>query len=163
MAAELEGEKAFLRTVPIFGGLEGTALERILGMAREVPLAPGDSACAEGEGGRNMFVVREGQVEVARTTPSGDRIPMVQLGAGDFFGEMTLIEMQPRSATVTALVPTRLLALGKADLYKLYQEDLHTYVLLLQNICRELARRLRKADTRIADLEARVRRQDAPG
>jgi CRP/FNR family cyclic AMP-dependent transcriptional regulator len=152
MVAGSEIEKAFLRTVPIFGGLEDGPLDRILSLAHEVPLATGVAACAEGDAGRNMYVVREGQVEVLRTTASGAQVAMGELGVGDCFGEMTLIEMQPRSASVVATVPTRLLALGKADLFKLYQEDVHTYVLLLQNICRELARRLRKADMRIATL-----------
>jgi len=138
--------------VPIFGGLEEAALEKILGRMREVTLAPGAPACGEGESGRQMYLVRDGEVEVARTTQAGTRVPIVRLGVGDCFGEMTLIEMQPRSATVSATRPTLLYALGKADLFALYQEDLHAYVLLLQNICRELARRLRKADSRIAEL-----------
>jgi CRP-like cAMP-binding protein len=75
---------------------------------------------------------------------------------------MTLIEMKNRSATVSATRPTRLYGLSKADLFKLYREDVHTYVLLLQNICRELARRLRKADGRIAELLEAAPRQLNP-
>jgi CRP/FNR family cyclic AMP-dependent transcriptional regulator len=152
MPPDREAEKAFLRTVPIFGGLEEAPLERLLGMFREVDLPVGEEACGEGENGRNMFVVREGEVEVVLTTAHGERVPIVRLGAGDCFGEMTLIEMQGRSATVAATKPTRLYGLSKANLFQLYREDVHTYVLLLQNICRELARRLRKADGRIAEL-----------
>jgi CRP/FNR family cyclic AMP-dependent transcriptional regulator len=156
MTGDRETEKAFLRTVPVFGGLDDGALDRVLGMVKEKDLAPGDEACGEGEnGGRNMYVVRDGEVEVCRTTPDGTRVQIERLGLGACFGEMTLIEMQARSATVSALRPTRLYGLGKADLHRLYQEDLHAYVLILQNICRELARRLRRADGRIAELLVR--------
>jgi CRP-like cAMP-binding protein len=131
-------------------------------MMREVDLPTGADACREDETGRNMFVVREGEVEVSRTTADGSRVPIVRLGAGDCFGEMTLIEMKNRSATVSATQPTRLYGLSKADLFQLYREDVHTYVLLLQNICRELARRLRSADGRIAELLEAASRQPRP-
>jgi CRP/FNR family cyclic AMP-dependent transcriptional regulator len=162
MEADRETEKAFLRTVPIFGGLEEAPLDRLLGMMRPVELPTGADACREDETGRNLFVVREGEVEVSRTTAQGARVPIVRLGRGDCFGEMTLIEMKNRSATVSATQPTRLYGLSKADLFQLYREDVHTYVLLLQNICRELARRLRTADSRIAELMEEASLRPAP-
>jgi len=76
----------------------------------------------------------------------------VRLGPGEFFGEMTLIEIQPRAATVVVTEPATLYSMTNRDLYALYLEDKNAYVLVLQNICRQLARRLRLADARIAEL-----------
>ena len=77
---------------------------------------------------------------------------MSDLAPGDFFGEMTLIEMQNRSATVVAEVPTLLYELTARNLYTSWKSDIHAYVLVLQNINRELCRRLRRSDSRIAEL-----------
>jgi CRP-like cAMP-binding protein len=65
---------------------------------------------------------------------------------------MTLIEMQNRSATVVAEEPTMLYELTARNLYAYYKADIRAYVLVLQNISRELCRRLRRADDRIAEL-----------
>jgi CRP/FNR family cyclic AMP-dependent transcriptional regulator len=142
----------FLGTIPIFGGLEPGALARVRGMLAELHLSPGQRVCEQGEHGRVMYIVREGEVLVSRSGPSGGRVRMVRLGPGEFFGEMTLIDPQPRSATVTVERPTTLLSLTGKDLYTLYQEDLAGYAMVLQNLCRELARRLRYADERICQL-----------
>jgi CRP-like cAMP-binding protein len=77
---------------------------------------------------------------------------MADLGPGDFFGEMALIEMQNRSAMVVAESPAVLYELTARNLYTLYKSDIQAYVLVLQNINRELCRRLRRADDRIAAL-----------
>jgi CRP/FNR family transcriptional regulator, cyclic AMP receptor protein len=73
-------------------------------------------------------------------------------GPGDFFGEMTLIEAQNRSASVVADSPTVLYELAARNLYTYYKADIYAYVMVLQNINRELCRRLRSADNRIAEL-----------
>jgi CRP-like cAMP-binding protein len=78
---------------------------------------------------------------------------MAGLDPGDFFGEMTLIEMQNRSATVVAESPTVLYELTARNLYTCYKADIHAYVMVMQNINRELCRRLRRADNRIAELQ----------
>jgi CRP/FNR family transcriptional regulator, cyclic AMP receptor protein len=80
---------------------------------------------------------------------------MSRLAPGDFFGEMTLIEMQNRSATVVAETATVLYELTAGDLYSYYKADIAGYVLVILNINRELCRRLRRADNRIAELQMR--------
>jgi CRP-like cAMP-binding protein len=84
---------------------------------------------------------------------------MAGLEAGDFFGEMTLIEMQNRSASVVAESPTVLYELTARKLYTCYKADIHAYVMVMQNIARELCRRLRRADNRIAELQMLLARQ----
>jgi CRP-like cAMP-binding protein len=73
---------------------------------------------------------------------------LADLEPGDFFGEMTLIEMQNRSATVVAESPTVLYELTARKLYAFYKADIFAYVIVLQNVNRELCRRLRRADRR---------------
>ncbi len=142
----------FLQSVSLFGGLETDSLARIQGMLVEERFPLGAVICREGEPGRAMYLLHTGEVEVRRANSTGEQIPLVRLGAGEFFGEMTLIEIQPRSATVIVTEPAILYSMTNLHLYQLYREDLNAYILVLQNISRQLSRRLRKADGRICEL-----------
>jgi CRP/FNR family cyclic AMP-dependent transcriptional regulator len=148
--------KAFLLATPFFGGLSDASLDLLVSMLVERHIDPGTTIFAEGEPGRSMFIVHAGHLVVSKLGDSGRSIRMSDLGPGDFFGEMTLIEMQNRSATVVAQTATLLYELTARSLYTCYKADIHAYVLVMQNINRELCRRLRRADGRIAELSFRA-------
>ena len=145
--------KAFLLATPFFGGLSDAGLDLLVSMLVERRVDAGATVVKEGEPGRSMFIVHTGQLVVSRLLKSGRSLRMSDLAPGDFFGEMTLIEMQNRSATVVAESPTVLYELTARELYKCYKADIHAYVMVMQNINRELCRRLRRADNRIAELQ----------
>jgi CRP/FNR family cyclic AMP-dependent transcriptional regulator len=144
--------KAFLLATPFFGGLPGASLDLLVSMLVERRFDAGATIVAEGEPGRSMYVVHSGRLAVNKRLDGGRILDMGALEAGDFFGEMTLIEMQNRSATVTAETATELYELTAQSLYRCYKADIHAYVLIMQNINRELCRRLRRADERVARL-----------
>jgi CRP-like cAMP-binding protein len=144
--------KAFLLATPFFGGLSDASLAVLVAMLAERRYDAGAVIVTEGEQGRSMFVVHSGTLVVSKRGHGGDDIRMSSLGPGDFFGEMTLIEMQNRSATVTAESVAELYELTARNLYTFYKTDIHAYVLVLQNINRELCRRFRRADNRLAEL-----------
>lgn len=152
MAVSSPDLKAFLLATPFFGGLSDASLDLLLSMLVERSFQAGETIVAEGESGRSMFVVHSGELAVRRRGHSGGVIHTAALGPGDFFGEMTLIEMQNRSATVVAETSTVLYELTAPSLYTYYKADMHGYVIVLQNINREICRRLRRADARIAEL-----------
>jgi CRP-like cAMP-binding protein len=152
MAVSTGELKAFLLGTSFFGGLSDASLEILVTMLAECHIDAGATVVTEGEPGRSMYIVQSGTLAVSRRADDGRSIPMSQLTPGDFFGEMTLIEMQNRSATVTAESPTVLYELTAKNLYSYYKTDIHAYVLVLQNINRELSRRLRRADKRIAEM-----------
>jgi CRP/FNR family transcriptional regulator, cyclic AMP receptor protein len=149
--------KAFFRKVDVFSGLEGRSLENVLAVLREQTFPKGAQVFSEGELGRTMFVLEEGEVEVQRSNSAGRPVPIIRLGPGECFGEMGLVELQPRSATVLVTRKARVWSLTNLDLWKLFREDNYAYVIVLQNICRLLSRRLRKADSRISDFLSDVR------
>ena len=144
--------KAFLVATPFFGGLSDASLDLLISMLVEHRFDVGATVVAEGEPGRSMYVVHSGELVVSKLGESGRVIRMTGLGPGDFFGEMTLIEMQNRSATVLVETPTVLYELTTQNLYTYYKADIYAYVMVLQNINRELCRRLRSANNRIAEL-----------
>jgi CRP/FNR family cyclic AMP-dependent transcriptional regulator len=153
MAVSSPDLKAFLIATPFFGGLSDAGLDLLVSMLVERRFDVGATVVAEGEPGRSMFIVHSGTLVVSKLGDSGRVIRMAGLEPGDFFGEMTLIEMQNRSATVVAESPTMLYELTARNLYMCYKADVHAYVMVMQNISRELCRRLRRADNRIAELQ----------
>jgi CRP/FNR family transcriptional regulator, cyclic AMP receptor protein len=155
MAVSSPDLKAFLLDTPFFGGLPDASLDLLVSMLVERHFETGATVVTEGEPGRSLFVVHAGELVVSKLLESGRVIQMSRLAPGDFFGEMTLIEMQNRSATVVAESPTMLYELTAQKLYACYKADIHAYVMVIQNISRELCRRLRRADSRIAELQMR--------
>ena len=145
--------KAFLLATPFFGGLSDASLDLLVSMLVERHFEVGATVVAEGEPGRSMFIVHSGKLDVSQRADAEHAIHMADLEPGDFFGEMTLIEMQNRSATVVVESPTVLYELTARQLYSFYKSDVHAYVIVMQNINRELCRRLRRADHRIAELQ----------
>jgi CRP/FNR family cyclic AMP-dependent transcriptional regulator len=152
MAVSSPDLKAFLLATPFFGGLSNASLDLLVSMLVERRFDAGTIVVAEGEPGRSMFIVHSGELLVSRRLDTEHVIRMAGLAPGDFFGEMTLIEMQNRSATVVAQSPTVLYELTAQKLYMCYKADIAAYVIVIQNINRELCRRLRRADNRIAGL-----------
>ncbi|MBH5387551.1 Crp/Fnr family transcriptional regulator [Bradyrhizobium diversitatis] len=153
MAASDPDLKAFLLATPFFGGLPEPSLDLLISMLVERRFDANATVVAEGEPGRSMFIVKSGRLAVSKRTNAGSVIPISALEPGDFFGEMTLIEMQNRSATVVAESATELYELTAQKLYACYKADIHAYVIVLQNINRELCRRLRRSDDRFAALQ----------
>ena len=155
MTLSLPDLKAFLVATPFFGGLSDASLTRLISMMIERCFDVGATVIAEGEQGRSMYVVHSGELVVSKFGGSARTIPIARLRPGDFFGEMTLIEMQNRSASVITESPTVLYELTAGNLYAFYKADIHAYAMVLQNINRELCRRLRRADISIVGLAAR--------
>jgi CRP/FNR family cyclic AMP-dependent transcriptional regulator len=152
MAVSSPDLKAFLLATPFFGGLSDASLDLLVSMLVERRFDVDAAVVAEGEPGRSMFIVHSGELVVSKRLDSGRVVRMSSLNPGDFFGEMTLIEMQNRSATVIAQTPTVLYELTARSLYTCYKTDIHAYVMVIQNMNRELCRRLRRSDNRIAEL-----------
>jgi|SRR5688572_16104118 len=145
-----------LRNIGLFGALPERVLEDLAAELLVVELPAGTYVFREGEAASCMFVLVQGDVEVLKKSRGGLDSRVAVLGPGDWFGEMSIIDVQPRSATVLTVSPTRLVKITAADLDRLYRADVKAYALIVQNIARELSRRLRVADGILAELIANV-------
>ena len=99
----------------------------------------------EGEPAQALYVLETGRVVVVRQW-RGQTMRLRMLEAGDCFGEMALLDLFPRSASVRAEDACRALEIGAADLLRLYQHDMEQFALVQMNIAREMCRRLRETD-----------------
>jgi CRP-like cAMP-binding protein len=146
---------AALREVGLFGALSDEILDRLARTLRTTRFGPGDTVFPEGQAvAREMYVVLEGEMEVSKRSRRGRDKRIAILGPNDWFGEMSVIDMQPRSATVRALAPSRLMRMTSEDLDALYRVDLKSYALIVLNLARGLSRRLRVTDRILADVAA---------
>lgn len=103
-----------LRRVPILAALKEEHLDMLGKLANRRTFIPGEAIIRQGDPGAGLFVIIEGSVEVTfRERPSRPEISFNTLGKGDFFGEMSLIDGYPRSATVTALEETQVVELDR--------------------------------------------------
>jgi CRP-like cAMP-binding protein len=139
-----------LREIGLFGALADDVLEHLAQTLKVVLPTTGDVLFREGDEPRDMFVVLRGELEVMKASPRGNQARIALLGPGNWFGDMSLLDMQPRSATVRVLAPSRVVRITSADLDALYRRDVKSYALIVQNLARELSRRLRVADGLLA-------------
>lgn len=147
---------AELRNIGLFGALSDDVLEYLATLLSVETPPAGATLFREGEDANAMFVVISGEVEVLKKSKRAVEARVAVLGPGDWFGEMSIVDIQPRSATVRALAPSRLLKVTSADLDALYRHDLRSYAIIILNLARELSRRLRVADGILADLISNV-------
>ena len=106
-----------LKRVPLFERCSKSELQRIAMLADEISLPEGQVLTREGEPGREFFVIVEGKAEVRQKGRS-----VKELSDGDFLGEIALVADIPRTATVTALTPLRLLVMTARDFRILMRE-----------------------------------------
>ncbi len=156
MAGPDELTPADLRNIGLFGALSDEVLGFFVGMLTVVRPGIGEAVFREGDEANAMYVVLAGEMEVTKRSRQGVDARVAMLGPGDWFGEMSIVDIQPRSATVRAVAPCRLIRLTASDLDALYRHDVRSYAIIVLNIARELSRRLRVADGILADLIANV-------
>lgn len=142
--------------IGLFGGLGKDVLCAFVGGLEIAEMSAGTIVFKEGDSGREMFLILDGEIEVLRRSKRGHEACVAILGPGDWFGEMSILDVLPRSATTRVLAPARLLKLSAHDLDGLYRKDLKAYSLFVLNVAREMSRRLRVADGLLAELVANV-------
>lgn len=147
---------AELRNIGLFGALGDEVLQHLANTLTVETPAAGQILFREGEEANAMYVVIRGEIEVLKRSRRGVDARVAVLGPGDWFGEMSIVDIQPRSATVRALAPGRLVRITPANLDSLYRYDVRSYAIVILNLARELSRRLRVADGILADLIANV-------
>lgn len=142
---ELE-ETEFLRRIHIFSDLSDDEFDKILGIIDRVGYKEDDVVIEEGTEGRAFYVVKNGYVKVQKKGDSGEDIFLTVLAPGEHFGEISLVDSNPRSATVIAQRDCELFMVTGEEFDNLMNEDKDLAVKIYKAFIRVLCSRLREAD-----------------
>ena len=146
---------SIIRQVPIFSELADDQLEEINRNFIPQTFKKDNMILIEEEVGSSMFIIISGRVKISRLSDDGREVILSILSEGDFFGEMSILDGQARSATVVAIDDADLLVIRRDDFLKMLKQ----YPQIAINLLKELAMRLRRADAQIKSLSL----QDAAG
>jgi serine phosphatase RsbU (regulator of sigma subunit) len=132
-----------LRNISIFEGLTESDLESLLPLLKPAMYPPESVIIREGTEGNSMYVIVDGEVRVSRKRGPDDEIILSLLSAGNYFGELALIDTLPRSADVTSNTETEVLVLSREDLDGLLEKNMALANIFYRNCLTETFSRLR--------------------
>jgi CRP/FNR family cyclic AMP-dependent transcriptional regulator len=145
---------AVISSSPLFEMLSSTELAYLAELAEQRRYDAGEPVFEEGELGDSLYVIIRGEVEVVRRDSGGASRPLTVLTAPDFFGEMSLIDKEYRSATVRARTEAMLLRLTTQHLSTFRQTHRDGFTFVVINIARILSARVREANARLTARQA---------
>ena len=137
-----------LQGMPIFGGIREDILEYLLGASDVLSVSKGDYFFHENDRAEALYVLEVGEVAVLKLW-NGQPNVLRHLQRGDCFGEMAIMDLFPRSASIRAVTPCTAIQLSTASFQKIYEMNLEQFALIHMNIGREISRRLRVADEQL--------------
>lgn len=141
-------QTSFFRKFPLFADLDDRELAAIAAVAKPRRYAKDDVVFYADESGDVFCLIREGQVKVTMISPEGKEIILSLLGPGDFFGEMSLLDDNPRSATIVATENLELMTIWRNDFLQIMAQNFD----ITKKVLAEISRRLRNASSRIESL-----------
>lgn len=139
---------SFLRKVDLFSGLNDEELQELAALVAVRRFHRNNVIILAEDEGDDFFIIRQGQVKVSIAHEDGREIILSLLGEGDSFGELSLLDGKPRSASVIAIEPTELITLSRPH----FLELIHKKPRIAAAMLAELASRLRSTDYQIGNL-----------
>jgi len=140
---EFNRKRKFLQRISLFQGISRREFGHLFQALVIRSYAPGEILFHEGDVGRALFILESGRVEISRETAGGAIAQLAILNPGDYFGEMSLLDERPRSATAAAMDPVRVHLLYKTELEKLVRHVPHIGAAIMTHLGMLLAARLR--------------------
>jgi CRP-like cAMP-binding protein len=160
---ELSRRVEILSQSPVFVGLPSAFLGRLSAKLFEKSYEAGDEVFHEGEPGRGLFVVWEGEVHLlAGDDGNGESTVLATLGPGSSFGELALLDEMPRSATARVVARSRLLILYRSDFEALVEADRALTLIVMRNLLRMLSAYVRRTNLQLAELRVGQPSQPPP-
>jgi len=140
--------KELLKSIFIFSHLSGTEADAILALMRDQEIAKEEVVFHQQDEKGGLYLILKGEVKISRLSRDGREVTLALLREGNFFGDMSLLDGQPRSATATATVGSRLLVLDRES----FLGNVLPMTGIVTKMLEELSKRLRAADQNIENL-----------
>lgn len=137
-----------MRKAPLFAALDDETVQALQATMSKVHLDRGEVLFREGQRGDRLYVITAGKIKLGRTSSDGRENLLSIQGPGEMFGELSLFDPGPRTATATAVAESELIGLGNDQLY----EFLNQRPAVSINLLAALARRLRRTNDSLSDL-----------
>jgi len=129
-----------LRRIPLFAELDDAELQAVAGLVSRMDVRKKNIVVQEGEPGEALYIILDGSVKISSYSPDGREVVLSLLGEGAFFGEMALLDDQPRSATVTSMEDCRFAQIRRTDLKPLLLRQPSITLKLLTEVVARLRR-----------------------
>ena len=143
---------ALLQQVSIFSSLSPEEIENVLPALHPVNVEEGTILFHEGDEGQHLYIIREGSVATTIRLPSGADQEIAAFGAGEFFGEMSIFEKAPRSATCTTREPTSLFTMSQEDFFRLIEDHPYIAIKIMYLMLQTTTQRLRNTSGFLVDM-----------
>ncbi len=144
-----------LSQVQLFEGIDDDALSSLYALAIPLKVEQGQYVFKEGSLGHQFYVILTGNIQISimnrRTNQSPEEIILTTLGSNEIFGEFSIFDESPRSASAIAIESTSLLEFHKADLMDAFESNMQLEILIMRNLGKILCSRLRSTDAMLKD------------
>jgi len=148
MAGPASVSTLLLRNVPLFAVLPESQLNLLTSMVTRKTFSRGTTIITAGGPTDSLYIIISGRLKVMMSDDEGREVILAILGSNEFFGEMSLVDDSPRSASVVAIEACELLSLAKRDFNKCLEDNFE----MAMTVMRGLVKRLREADQKIGSL-----------
>jgi CRP-like cAMP-binding protein len=134
-----------LQKYSLFGGLLEEQIQTLVPLMKEEKYNPDELIITEGSANDKIFFLIEGQVSVSKKG-----VELSRFGEGEAFGEMEVLDVMPATASIKSITKVTALSISNRALHQIYKMDVKVFALMLMNLARDLCRRLRKSDEKLA-------------
>ena len=138
-------EPSYFQKYSLFGGLIEEQIKNIIPLMDHEEFAPGDMIITEGKPNDKVHFIIKGQVAVTKR-----EVQLARFSEGDAFGEMEVLDVMPAVASIKAVTQVTIMSISNKTLRTIYNMDLKAFSLIIMNLARDMSRRLRKTDEKIA-------------
>jgi len=149
-----------LKNVPIFRELKNSEIKEIERIIHHRYFKPQEVIFWEGEPGVGMYIIQSGEIGIYQGRGTEQEEALVSLKEGDFFGEMALLNEEPRSATAVSLTNSHIIGLFRPDLFGLFERKPEFGVKVLLKLADMLAVRLRKTNEELQELKLKFTKKE---
>ena len=151
-----------LGRVPIFQGLSRREHQLVRNLIHIRRYEPGEVVFMQGQPGTGMYILLSGDVDIYLNYRQDDEIHLASLQSGDFFGELSLLDESPRSATAVTVGPAELAGFFRSDLMDLVEKNPSLGVKVILALAEVLGERLRATNQELQDLRSRLPKAKEP-
>lgn len=145
---------SILQDISLFGAIPKEGLETIIKRIEQINLPVGDILFREDAPSTAIYIILKGKVKIVNNYDT-EPLEIIELSCGSSLGEASLLGIQPHSATAVITEEATIMVLTRNLLNELYKENLELFSLLILNMARELARRIKRYSKYITELESK--------